>query len=124
MSLMFTALLSLNLCIQDVVRRLEGGSQPHCFASPKDGIDMLILRLEIRLVHGEIERFDQSELSVALKIESLLINSANGQHTFAPELHQTLEKYCIDVDQLKLKSPCFPTPQKLHLMDLSEPLQM
>ena len=33
---------------------------------------------------------DQSDLSVVLKIESLLINSANGQHTFAPELHQIL----------------------------------
>ena len=38
-----------------------------------------------------------------LKIESLLINSANGQHTFAPELHQILEKYCIDIDRLKMQ---------------------
>ena len=38
-----------------------------------------------------------------LKIESLLINSANGQHSFAPELHQILEKYCIHIDRLKMQ---------------------
>ena len=41
------------------------------------------------------------DLSIVLKIESLLINSVNGQNTFAPELHQILEKYYIDIDRLK-----------------------
>ena len=38
-----------------------------------------------------------------LKIESPLLNSANGQHTFTPELHQILGKYCIDIDRLRVQ---------------------
>ena len=45
-------------------------------------------------------RFDQSDLSVVLEIESLLINSADGQHTLAPELHEILGKY---IDRLKIQ---------------------
>lgn len=40
------------------------------------------------------------DLSIVLKIESLLINQPMVK-TLAPELHQILEKYYIDIDRLK-----------------------
>ena len=51
---------------------------------------------------GIERRFDQSDLSIVLNIEYLL-NSANGQHTFTPELHQILGKYCVDIDRLRVQ---------------------
>ena len=86
-----------------IPRRLEDGSQPHRFARPKDRYRHAYFEA-LDQACGEIERrFDQSDLSVVLEIESLLINSANGQHTLAPELHQILGKYHIDIDRLKMQ---------------------
>lgn len=86
-----------------IPRRLDDGSQPHRFASPKDRYRHAYFEA-LEQTCGEIERrFDQSDLSVVLKIESLLLNSANGQHTLAPELHDILAKYRIDIDRLKIQ---------------------
>ncbi len=43
---------------------------------------------------------DVLQSSQELTDESFLIESANGQHTLCPELHQILEKYHIDIDRL------------------------
>ena len=87
-----------------IPRRLDDGSQPHRFASPKDRYRHAYFEA-LDQTCGEIERrFDQSDLSLVLKIESLLLNSANGQHTFTPELHRILAKYSIDIDRLKMQT--------------------
>lgn len=84
-------------------RRLDDGSQPHRFTSPKDRYRHAYFEA-LEQTCGEIERrFDQSDLSVVLKMESLLLNSANGQHTLEPELHQILEKHGVDIDRLKMQ---------------------
>ncbi len=86
-----------------IPKRLDDGSQPHRFASPEERYRHAYFEV-LEQVCGEIERrFDQSDLSVVQKIESFLIESANGQHTLCPELHQILEKYHIDIDRLYIQ---------------------
>ncbi len=83
-----------------IPKRLDDGSQPHRFTSPEERYRHAYFEV-LEQACGEIERrFDQSDLSVVQKIESFLIESANGQHTLCPELHQILEKDHIDIDQL------------------------
>ncbi len=47
---------------------------------------------------------DVLQSSQELTDESFLIESAKGQHTLCPELHQILEKYHIDIDRLYIQS--------------------
>ena len=84
--------------------RLDDGSHPHCFASPRDyyrqvyfeAFDLLLRELE--------DRFNQKDaLAPVLALESLLILAANGEN-YESELQAVEDSfYANDIDVTRLK---------------------
>ena len=66
-------------------RRLDDGVQPHCYQTPKDRYRHLYFEA-LELASGEVERrFKQSDFLIIENLESLLINSANGENVAPSE---------------------------------------
>ena len=77
--------------------RLDSGSRPHCFATPKEYYRHLYLQACDLLQNELKERFDQKEnLAPVLALESLLIKAGNGENY--EDVLQAVEDSCYAND--------------------------
>ena len=89
-------------CYRRPPARIDSGSHPHCFSSPRDYYQHLYFEACDLLLRELTDRFDQQELlPPVLGLESLLIKAANGeafddvlcdveQSCYAPDLDFTV----------------------------------
>ena len=86
-------------------RRLDDGDAPHRYVSPKERYRHIYFEV-LELVKGEIERrFNQADFLIVQKMESLLLDVANGKPSVPDE---SLSKYLgndVDRDRLLLQLP-------------------
>ena len=60
-----------------IPRRYYDGESPHQYLTPKDKYRHMYFET-LKLAFGEIQRFQQSDLSIVKEIEFLLVNAANN----------------------------------------------
>ena len=74
-------------------RRLDDGCEPHCYQTPKERYRHIYFEV-LELVKGEVERrFKQADFDIIQKLESLLLDVANGKPSLPDEsLLKYLEK--------------------------------
>ena len=76
-------------------RNVDEGSHPHRFSSPKDLYRQAYYEV-LDLAVGELQkRFKQSDLNIVRDIETLLINSANGNGKDAVDITKETEEYLV-----------------------------
>ena len=86
--------------------RLDQGGNPHQYQTPKDRYRHLYFEA-LEQATGEIERrFQQSDLHIINKLETLLLNAGNGKETSPiPEVRSNFLASSIDMDHLKIQLP-------------------
>lgn len=93
-------------------RNVDEGSHPHRFSSPKDLYRQAYYEV-LDLAVGELQkRFEQSDLNIVRDIETLLINSANGNGKDAVDIAKETEEYLVahhvDIARLRVQLPMMP----------------
>ena len=90
-------------------KRFEEGTQPHQYSSPKERYHQAYFQV-LDHASGEIQRrFDQSDLSVVIAVEKLLIDSANGKEILEiPEAVAAYFRGKIGVSRLKVQLGMLP----------------
>ena len=82
-------------------RRIDDGSAPHRYETPKERYRHLYFEV-LDMIKGEVERFNQDDCEMVQKLESLLIDAANGKPSTPDEsLLVFLEK---DINKAKFLS--------------------
>ena len=83
-------------------KRVDEGAAPHCYQSPKERYRHIYFEV-LELVKGEIERrFNQADFHIIQKLESLLLDVANGKPSLPDE--SLLNYLQNDVDKERLFS--------------------
>ncbi|XP_078665396.1 zinc finger MYM-type protein 1-like [Branchiostoma floridae x Branchiostoma belcheri] len=84
-------------------RRLDDGSQPHRYDSPKDFYRHIYLQACDLLVGELTDRFDQDFLKPVLAMESVLLSAANGDD-FSDAMDEVMTSvFGKDLDRAKLR---------------------
>ena len=85
-------------------RRVDSGSSPSTFSSPKDYFRKIYFEFLDGMKGEIIKRFDQKSFYLYLRAEQLVLKAASTGEILGDNLHETCQHFDLDFDQSRLKN--------------------